>query len=617
MINTVTTSVNNNVIVVTAPGPVGPVGPIGPIGPKGLLEANSGTIVSPFLIVSGSAIITGSLTISGSNTFINIGPSQFTGSTGILGNLLVQGTSSALLFSGSGANLFNIPASGITGLNLSRIATGSISASALIGVNSFIINSGSTNLFTVSNIGAGIFNNGLIISGSSTIKSNLNVSGSSTLLGGTVISSSLSISGSATLNNSPIITANDLTLNQITSGNVTASVSNNNTVFALENNGTDLMTVSSSGYVSASGYIGDGSKLSNVGIIYDSGSNPLITSIEVADFDNDVAVTFINGKLKFIFGTPVLPSLPSLVLNGFDTDRFNNVFDEYNVTASWNIGGYTLESAKLYYTTTGELLSSITTGNSFNIVQNTTGSGQSYRVEVTASSPLDGNINRQSSTQTGNLNKSLPTVPTIQINSENVQLGIASLQIEEGANGEIQFASFYGSNNGWFENGLTTNPPSSPQTISTPSNNVIIAVTASYLSPLGTNLPQIPTSRSSFIQYSRIVSLRFGATLDIFNNASQLQDLDYWDTTIGGNVGLIRKGTTSPSGQTITITWTGDKYHYIIYNSSLPNLSVISSGGLNTISLWDDPFTLGKYKIYRTTQEQAGGLGKTSTYVLT
>ena len=46
----------------------------------------------------------------------------------VSGSLTVtQGISGS--FSGSGANLFNIPASGITGLNLSQISSGSVSAS--------------------------------------------------------------------------------------------------------------------------------------------------------------------------------------------------------------------------------------------------------------------------------------------------------------------------------------------------------------------------------------------------------------------------------------------------------------------------------------------------------
>jgi hypothetical protein len=237
MINTVNTSTNNNVIVVTAPGPSGPVGPQGPTGSAGTIQTNSGTIVSPFLNVNGSTIITGSLIVSGSNTFINIGPAQFTGSTDMLGNLTVLGTSSATLFSGSGAGLFDIPASGITGLNLSRVATGSVSASALTGVNSFVVNNGVNNLFTVSNTGLGTFNNGLTV-----------------LNGNTLISSpNITLVGSATLNGQPITTAGDLTLDKIKTGNVTASVSTGANAFLLENSGVTLFSISDAGVLSGSG----------------------------------------------------------------------------------------------------------------------------------------------------------------------------------------------------------------------------------------------------------------------------------------------------------------------------------------------------------------------------
>jgi hypothetical protein len=102
-----------------------------------------------------TVIITGSLTVSGSSTFTNIGPAIFSGSVNITGSTVaLQGGS----FSGSGAELFNIPASGITGLNLSQIATGSVTASVSLGTGSFTINSGSSNFLFVSssgNIGIG------------------------------------------------------------------------------------------------------------------------------------------------------------------------------------------------------------------------------------------------------------------------------------------------------------------------------------------------------------------------------------------------------------------------------------------------------------------------------
>jgi hypothetical protein len=79
-----------------------------------------------------------------------------TGSLTVTGSVFITGSIVALQggsFSGSGANLFNIPASGITGLNLSQIATGSVTASVSTGTGSFSIVSGSTNLLFVSSSG--------------------------------------------------------------------------------------------------------------------------------------------------------------------------------------------------------------------------------------------------------------------------------------------------------------------------------------------------------------------------------------------------------------------------------------------------------------------------------
>ena len=285
MINTVTTNATSNVVVVTAPGPSGPIGPQGPTGEPGTIESNSGTIITPRLVVSGSAVITGSLIVSGSNTFINIGPALFTGSTGMLGNLTVNGTSSATVFSGSGAGLTNIPAAGITGLNLSRIASGVVSASVATGGTAFTLNTGGTNLFTVSNTGlgtfagsltaagAGTFGTGLTVNGSTTnINQGLVVANGATLNGGTTIGTSLSVNGTATvsnltvnaggvttlngtatLNGAPILTSATVSTNRITDSNISASVSATGKAFSVNNGATELASVDQQGSISGSG----------------------------------------------------------------------------------------------------------------------------------------------------------------------------------------------------------------------------------------------------------------------------------------------------------------------------------------------------------------------------
>jgi hypothetical protein len=84
-----------SVLIVNSPGPQGAVGPQGPAGPTGSFD-------------TGSLVTTGSF-----NAFTgSYNTGSFTGS-----------------FTGDGTNLYNIQASGITGLNLSQIASGSVTAS--------------------------------------------------------------------------------------------------------------------------------------------------------------------------------------------------------------------------------------------------------------------------------------------------------------------------------------------------------------------------------------------------------------------------------------------------------------------------------------------------------
>ena len=66
----------------------------------------------------------------------------------------------------------------------------------------------------------------------------------------------------------------------------------------------------------------------------------------------------------------------------------------------------------------------------------------------------------------------------------------------------------------------------------------------------------------------------------------------------------------------MTITWTGDKYHYIAYNSALASLTNITAAGFGVLSAFTLT-TIGSYKVYRTNVLQAGGAGTSITYVLT
>jgi hypothetical protein len=111
----------------------------------------TGTLTAQTLVVStvSSSIVYS----SGSNIFGNSTSNiqTFTGSVNITGSTVSLRDGS---FSGSGVNLYGIPASGITGLNLSQIATGSVSASVNTTGNVFTVVSGSNTLMALNSSGS-------------------------------------------------------------------------------------------------------------------------------------------------------------------------------------------------------------------------------------------------------------------------------------------------------------------------------------------------------------------------------------------------------------------------------------------------------------------------------
>jgi hypothetical protein len=95
-----------------------------------------------------------------------------------------------------------------------------------------------------------------------------------------------------------------------------------------------------------------------------------------------------------------------------------------------------------------------------------------------------------------------------------------------------------------------------------------------------------------------------------------LQDLAFWDTTLGGTIGTIAKGTVSPSGQTITINTVdtvGGSYLYIIYSSSVGNITKITQGGFDVTNNFQPLSNVGNYKIYVSTGKQFGNATLTIT----
>lgn len=391
---------------------------------------------------------------------------------------------------------------------------------------------------------------------------------------------------------------------------VTGSVTNNVLTFEKGDGSTFNLEVATDVAISAS-------YAATASIRYEtaSGDTYSLSNIQVNDYDDNVAVTFVNGKLTFTFGTPEVPTSINTSLSGFATNRFNKVEDDYSVNATWVNGGYNLISASLYEGST--LLQKVGSGTSLTFNTTTSGS-HTYVLHYTASSPLDGSLYKTTDSVSGTLSKTNPGNPSIS-STPTVQLGGSSNQIEQGATGSIVFSAAYGSANGWEEVSLSTTPSTSPISVTdsnTGSLSISISATSNYQSPTGENDPQLTTSRNSTTTYSKIRSVRYGASAASSFTQAELETLSDWDTGLGGSVGTIDKGNTNPSGDSITITWSGDKYHYIVYDANRSNLSSIVSSGFEVIGQFTLT-TVGDYKVYKTSTLQSGYAGTNITYILT
>lgn len=353
-------------------------------------------------------------------------------------------------------------------------------------------------------------------------------------------------------------------------------------------------------------------------IQYVTNSVEVLSQIEVLDYSADVVVNYTGGRLKFIFGTPATHSITSFSFNStFLTDRFNQVLDEYTASAVWTNGGYTLISASIFEGSV--LLAQTGTGTTLAFPTITSGS-HTYTLAVTASNPVDNSILIKTSTLAGTLSKSNPGTPTITPTA-TVQLSAASNQIEQGATGSITFTTASGAANGWVLNFVTSSRTSPIAVVGalTGSTSIGMGVTASYSSSgvAGSdNSPALVTAVVNSATFNKIRSLRSGATVSASLNQGEIENLSAWDPTLGGTVGTILKGTTTASGQSVTINWTGDKYHYIVYNGSLAFLTNITAAGFGVLSSFTSS-SVGEYKVYRTNLLQAGGAGQTITYALT
>jgi hypothetical protein len=172
-------------------------------------------------------------------------------------------------FSGSGANLNSIPASAITGLNLSQLATGSVTAS--VSPTQFTVSSASIAEFTVTGTGVTL---GSAITDTHNVTGSLNITGSTTLRGNATITGSLTSTATTLLN----------TL----SGNTAIGLSTDTSTARLQVRGTGITSASNT-------LLLQNSSLINLLTVRDDGSSTLIGRLNITPTASTTSSLVVTG----------------------------------------------------------------------------------------------------------------------------------------------------------------------------------------------------------------------------------------------------------------------------------------------------------------------------------
>jgi len=309
------TTITGSLSIASAAQISGSLGVTGSTAFTGSLGVTGSTSLTGSLDIAGATTITGSLSI-GADTQISgslgvTGSTVFTGSVGITGSLNVTGSLIATeanitgsftgSFFGDGGGLTNIPASGIVGLNLSQIASGSATAS-------------------ISPDG------GLQVNTNTTITGSLTVSGS--------VGSSFDINADTFIFTGSLSTTGSVSFNGLTNVPQATIVSIDAATGQLFYQGTGSFTANSASYAVSASYANEAGKVTNTlaqgtGINVFSYDGSLAAAVSVAGASNLITnnVTKWTGTA---FGT-------------------SSITDSTNVTIN-NAGGVLVQTGGLYVT---------------------------------------------------------------------------------------------------------------------------------------------------------------------------------------------------------------------------------------------------------------------------
>jgi hypothetical protein len=351
--------------------------------------------------------------------------------------------------------------------------------------------------------------------------------------------------------------------------------------------------------------------------------------------------------LTLQFGSPALPVLGSQAVSGFRVDRFSGpgsgtyvIDDNYTFTLA-----YTLDPTNTFLS--GSLISTVN-GTEVEVDTDTVNDGTlNFGINGTANETYfhsgshtfygslhvqleDGSkISVDSSNYTGtSIDKDDPTNIGINL-TYSITGGTAyisstsnnfnTVNIEKGASGTIDwYATAASTDDGWTLSSVSpTSGAPSTRTVTTTGAISSLAATSNWSSNgLGSPTSGVKTSNKS---YNRIVSLRYAAFAngqfsdDTTPTDGELLDLVNW--TSNGESSNIVFGDTNPDGNSFSISWTGTKNFFIVYDVNQGALAEIYNDGFGSIGNYTTGTTTN-YRYYILSGQVANPGGSSVTITL-
>jgi len=334
-----------------------------------------------------------------------------------------------------------------------------------------------------------------------------------------------------------------------------------------------------------------------------------LTKLVINDYTSDGSVGVITdgGILQLTFGSPTIPYFTNFNAIGFDANRFNKEIDDYKLNIDFDLTGNTFIKGELSASTSNEPAIGVAEfANGVDVDINSTlpsyQSGSHVFTAKITSTLASGDVHTAIEVLDLQLNKTNPTNPTIRFNAFNIPGNSyleEDMEIEEGANGSIDFQLIEGDGDGWTAATPHNSSFNSTLTVNT-TGDVTTGTLEEYWNSGTDNNPAISYTGSVSRTWSRVRSLRFktdtGGTLP---SESDLQNLTAWSGTI--KAGFNNKSEIESVVMNFTPTDViNGEFIFIIYDNNLGNLTSITniSSTYEEISMFDVA-TIGGYKVYK------------------